>query len=134
MPEPILIAVNCPFNLLQSFQDGVHQVKRMSPSCKLRMLVTVSISELSCMRGPRPRMHDRSAVHSAQCQDLELILRRLLQHENRRERKERVVYASHRPTDKFMRACPRPTEAACLRERKCPKNCQLIVASIQRFL
>ena len=27
MPEPLLTAVNCPFNLLQSFKDGVHQSK-----------------------------------------------------------------------------------------------------------
>ena len=32
-----------------------------------------------------------------------------------------------------MRACRRPTEAACLRERKCANNHQLIVAGVLRF-
>ena len=49
-----------------------------------------------------------------------------------RERKE--VYASLRPAETFMHACPRPTETACLRVQKCANNCQLIVDGIQRFL
>ena len=40
------------------------------------------------MRGSRPRMRDRSAAQSAQWQELELILRRLLQHGNMRERRK----------------------------------------------
>ena len=36
-------------------------------------------------------MRDRSATHIAQCLDLELILRWLLQHGNRHKRKERSV-------------------------------------------
>ena len=86
------------------------------------------------MRGYCPQMHDRSAAHSAQYQDLELILRRIVQHGNRRERKEIVVYESLRPAETFMRECPRPTGAACLRVQKCENNRQLIVAGIQRFL
>ena len=72
-------------------------------------------------------------VHSVKCQDLDLILHWLLQHGNRRERKERVLFASLRPTETFMRACPRPTEAACLHVRKCVNKSQLIVAGIHRF-
>ena len=45
-----------------------------------------------------------------------------------------VACASHRPAETFMRACRRPTEAACLRVRKCANNCQLFVAGAQRFL
>ena len=33
-----------------------------------------------------------------------------------------------------MRVCHRPTEAACLRVRKCANNRQLIVTGAQRFL
>ena len=84
------------------------------------------------------RMHacdyDGSAAHSAQWQELELILHRLLQHGNMRERRERVVYALLIPTETFMHACLWPMEAACFREQKCANNCQLIVATIQRFL
>ena len=86
------------------------------------------------MRGSRPRMRGCSAAHSAQWHDLELWFRRLLQHGNMRERKERVVYASLRPTKTFMHACLRPTEAAHFRVQKCANNHQLIVADIQRFL
>ena len=75
-----------------------------------------------------------SAAHGAQWQELELIFGRLLLHGNMRERRERVVHASHRPAETFMRACRRPTEAACLRVRKCANNRQLIVAGAQRFL
>ena len=50
-------------------------------------------------------VYDPSAAHSAQWQKLELILRRLLQHRNISERRERVVYASLRPAEAFMRAC-----------------------------
>ena len=50
------------------------------------------------------RMHacdyDGSAAHSAQWQELELILHRLLQHGNMRERRERVVYALLIPTER----------------------------------
>ena len=67
---------------------------------------------------PVIRMHacdyDRSAAHGAQWQELELIFGRLLQHGNMRERRERVVHASLRPAEAFMRACMRPTVAACL--------------------
>ena len=88
--------------------------------------------------GPVIGMHvcdsDCSAAHGAQCQELELIFGRLLQHGNMRERRERVVHASLRPAETFMRACRRPTEAACLRVQKCANNRQLIVAGTQRFL
>ena len=67
------------------------------------------------MRGSRPRMRDRSAAHSAQWQDLELIFRRLSQHRNMRERRERVVCALLRPTETFIYAHLRPMEAARFR-------------------
>ena len=52
---------------------------------------------------------DRSADHIVQWQDLELILLlRLIQHGNRRTRKERVEFASLRPAETFMHACMRP--------------------------
>ena len=58
---------------------------------------------------PVIRMHTydyhRSAAHSAQWQELELILRQLLQHGNMLEKRERVVYASLSPAETFMRAC-----------------------------
>ena len=44
---------------------------------------------------------DRSAAHSAQWQDLELIFHRHLQHGNRLERREGVAYASLRPAETF---------------------------------
>ena len=75
-----------------------------------------------------------SAAHGAQWQNLELKFRRLLQHGNRRIRKERVAYASLRPTETFMHACIRPTEAARFSVRKCTDNHQLIVAGVQRGL
>ena len=77
--------------------------------------------------------YDCSAAHGAQWQELELILRRLLQHGNTHERRERVVYASLRPAEALC-ACMRPTKAACFRIWKCANNRQLIVAGIQRFL
>ena len=77
--------------------------------------------------------YDRSAAHGAQWQELELILRRLLQHGNTHERRERVVYASLRPAEALC-ACMRPTKAACFRIWKCANKRQLIVAGIQRFL
>ena len=86
------------------------------------------------MRESQPQMHDRSAAHSAEWQDLELIFRQLLQHGNMRERREGVAHASLRPAETFMRACRRPTEAARFRVQKCANNHQLIVASAQRFL
>ena len=87
------------------------------------------------MRGSQPRMRDRSAAHSAQWQDLELIFRRLLQHGNMHERREGVVHqASFRPVETFMRACLRPTEDACFREQKCTNIRQLIDAGIQGLL
>ena len=59
---------------------------------------------------------NRSAAHIVQLQDLELILLlRLIQHGSRRARKEREEFASLRPAETFMRACMRPTEAACCR-------------------
>ena len=78
--------------------------------------------------------YNRSAAQGAQWQELELIFGRLLQHGNMRERRERVVHASHRPAETFMRACRRPTEAARFRVQKCANNHQLIVAGIERFL
>ena len=78
--------------------------------------------------------YDRSAVHGAQWKELELILCQLLQQGKMRERREIVVHASLRPTEAFMRACYRPMEAACSRERKCANNRQLIDTGIQRFL
>ena len=117
------------------------EVKRISPSCKPRMCVTVSVSELACMRVWRtcirwsqPWKRDRSATHSAQWQDLELIFRRLLQHGNMRKRREGVEHASLRPAETFMRACLRPMEAACFHVQECASNHQLIDAGIQRFL
>ena len=77
---------------------------------------------------------DRSAAHSAQWQDLELIFHRHLQHGNRLERRKGVAYASLRPAETFMCACLRPTEAACFRVRKCVNNRQLIDAGIERFV
>ena len=63
---------------------------------------------------PVIRMHayyyDRSAAHSAQWKELELILRWLLQHRNMYERREGVVHVSLRPAETFMRACTRPTK------------------------
>ena len=75
---------------------------------------------------PVIRMHvcnyDRCAAraqsHSAQWQELELIICWLLQHGNMRERRERVVYALLIPTETFMHAFLRPTEAARFREQK----------------
>ena len=62
---------------------------------------------------------DRSTAHIVQGQDLELILLlRLIQHGNRRARKERVEFASLRPAETFMGACMRPTEAACCRNER----------------
>ena len=87
---------------------------------------------------PVIRMHvydyNRSAAHCAQWQELELIFGRLLKHGNICARRERVVHASHRPAEMFMRACRRSTEAACFRVQKCPNNHQLIVAGVERFL
>ena len=91
------------------------EVKRISPSCKPCMHVTVS-------------------AHGAKWQDLELIFHRLLQHGNMRERREGAAHASLRPAETFMRACHRPTEAARFRVRKGANNRQLIVAGVQRFL
>ena len=78
--------------------------------------------------------YNRSAAHSAQWQELELIFGQLLQHENMRERRERVVYVLLIPMETFMHACLRPTEAARFCERKCANNHQMIFAVIQRFL
>ena len=86
------------------------------------------------MHGAWPRMRDHSAAHSAECQNLELIFRRLLQHGNMGGRREEVAQASLRPAETFMHACRRPTEAACLRVQKYANNRQLIVAGAQRFL
>ena len=87
---------------------------------------------------PIIRMHvcyyDRSAAHSAQWRELELIFGWLLQHGNMRKRGERVAHASLRLAKTFMHACCRPTEAAHFRVQKCANNHQLIVASVQRFL
>ena len=66
--------------------------------------------------------YDCSAAHGAQWQELELILHRLLQHGNMRKRRERLVYASLRPAEAFIRACMTPTEAACFRVRKCANS------------
>ena len=63
-----------------------------------------------------------------------MLLLRPTQHGNRHAIRERVAFASLRPVETFMRACTRPTEAACLRVQKCAKNRQLIVAGIQRLL
>ena len=79
-------------------------------------------------------MGDRSAAHSAHWQDLELIFRRLLQHGDMRERRERVVYVSLRPTETFIHACLRPMEAARFRVRKCPNNLHLIIAQLTSIL
>ena len=86
------------------------------------------------MRGARPLMWDRSAAHSAQWQDLELIFCRLLQHGNMRERREGVAHASLRPAETFMHVCLRLMEAACFLVRKCANNHKLIVAGVERFL
>ena len=105
------------------------------------MHVTVSVQELACMR-VWINMHAwvsateawSSATHSAQWQDLELIIGWLLNMETFAREGKDVVCASQRPAETFMRACRRPTEAACLRVRKCANNRQLIVAGAQRFL
>ena len=87
---------------------------------------------------PVIRMHacdyDRSAAHGAQWQELELIFGRLLLHGNMRERRERILHASLRPAETFMRAYRGPTEAARFRVQKCANNHQLIVAGVERFL
>ena len=86
---------------------------RISPSCKprMRVTVTVSVSELACMRGSRARMRHRSAAHSDQWQDLELIFRRLLEHGNMRKRREVVEHVSLISVETFMGVCLRPTAA-----------------------
>ena len=76
---------------------------------------------------------NRSATQGAQWQELELIFSRLLKHGNMHKRRQRVVYALLIPTETFMHAYLRPTEAARFRERKCTNNHQLIVAGVQRF-
>ena len=87
---------------------------------------------------PVIRMHawdnNHSAAHGAQWQELELIFSWLLQHGNMRERRERVVYPLLIPTEMFMHACLRPTEAARFHERKCANNHQPNVVGVQRFL
>ena len=86
---------------------------------------------------PVIRMHacnqDRSTIHGAQWQELELIFGRLLLHRNMREKRERVVHVSLRTAETFMRACRRPTEVACFRVQKWANNHQLIVAGVERF-
>ena len=65
--------------------------------------------------------YDHRAAHGAQLQELELILRQLLQQGNMRKRREKVAHASLRPAETFIRACRRPTEAArfvCTKRRK----------------
>ena len=47
VPHPLITSVHSPFNLLRLFKD---EVKRISPLCKPRMHVTVSVQELACMR------------------------------------------------------------------------------------
>ena len=76
----------------------------------------------------------RSAAHSAQWPDLELIFRRLLLHGNMLAKRKRVVNASHRPADTFKHVCIRPTEAAHFRLQKCANNLQLIIAGVETFL
>ena len=78
--------------------------------------------------------YDRSAAYDAQWQELELIVGRLLLHGNMRERRERILHASLRPAETFMRACHRPREAAHFRVQKCANNHQLIVAGVERSL
>ena len=82
------------------------------------MRVIASVLELSFMRvwiNMHACDYDRSAAHGAQWQELELIFGQLLLHGNMRERRERVVHVSLRPTETFMRACRGPTEAAWFR-------------------
>ena len=78
--------------------------------------------------------YDRSAAHSGQWQDVELIFQQPTQHGSRQERTEGVAYVSLKPAETFMRACLRPMEVTCFRVLKCENNHQLSVASIQRFL
>ena len=77
---------------------------------------------------PVIRMHacdyNHSAAQGAQWQELELIFSQLLQHGNMRERRERVVYALLIPTEMFMHACLRPTEAAHF----CEQNAHTIIS------
>ena len=61
---------------------------------------------------------DCSAAQRALWQDLELIFRRLLQHGNRRARRERVAYASPDPQ---KRSCVR-THGSCM--FLCMKMCE----------
>ena len=80
------------------------------------------------------RAWDISAAPGAQWQNLEPKFCWLLQHGNMCARRERVVYPSLRPTERFLCACLRPTEAARFRAHKCANNHQLIVAGIQRII
>ena len=57
---------------------------------------------------------DRSAVHRAPWQDLELILRPLLLHRNRCTRREREAYASLRPSETFMHMYLSETLESCM--------------------
>ena len=116
------------------------EVKQISSLCKTCMRVTLSykkgihayLNKDPCMYSNWPVYTDvgclpcdRSTAHSAQWQDLELIFRRPSQHGKRCTRRERVVFASLRPSEKFMRACMRPTEAACCRYLKVCTTCIL---------
>ena len=87
------------------------------------------------MLGSRPQVRNRSAAHSAEWQDLELIFRQLLQHRIMRESREgsSVCITYCRSAETFMHACLRPTEAACFCVQKCANNHQLIVADVQSF-
>ena len=87
------------------------------------------------MLGSRPQVRNRSAAHSAEWQDLELIFRQLLQHRIMRESREgsSVCITYCRSAETFRHACLRPTEAACICVQKCANNHQLIVAGVQGF-
>ena len=87
----------------------------------------------SCNKNACVRLRSEHCAHGAQWQELELIFSRLLLHGNVYERRERVVHASLRPAEMFMRACRRSTEAL-FRVQKCANNHQLIGAGAQRFL
>ena len=96
----------------------------------------VSLSELACMRAWIRTCYNRSAAHSAQWQDMELVnsINIPLVFTTGASENGRVTYVSLRLAETFIRGCLRPTEAACFCVKKCSNNRQLIVVAIHRFV
>ena len=96
----------------------------------------VSLSELACMRAWIRTCYNRSAAHSAQWQDMELVNSSNipLVFTTGASENGRVTYVSLRLAETFIRGCLRPTEAACFCVKKCSNNRQLIVVAIHRFV